>query len=209
MIISKVRLRNFLLAGVVIAVGWLIIPDEQKARFETMGEDNTSQARFTYWRRSLEVAADNPLFGVGYQNWFSFYEEEYGVRRMEVHNSTLEGAVELGIPAAALFLAMVALSFRMNFKTRRRARGKGDWGTVFTGMAWGLDAGMVALFLAGQFMSVLFYPMYWMAFGLTVALSEVSRQLKGKGAGTRPRRIRGARRPLQVGAHTAVGSFHS
>jgi hypothetical protein len=43
-------------------------------------------------------------------------------------------------------------------------------------MGLGLDLAMIGLFVASFFMSVLFYPVYWMAFGMTVALAEGTRR---------------------------------
>jgi putative inorganic carbon (hco3(-)) transporter len=172
MLVSRVRLRRIALVGLVLAAGWYLMPPEQKARFEVMGEDDTSQSRLTYWAHSLRVTQEHPIFGIGYRNWIPYIRQEAQLPPLEVHNTVLQAAVELGFPGALLFLAMVGLSFRMNRMTRRRARRLGPWGGVMSGMALGLDMGMLGLFIAGLFMSVLFYPVFWMAFAMTVALSE-------------------------------------
>jgi putative inorganic carbon (HCO3(-)) transporter len=177
LVVHKVRIRNLVIVGAVLAVGWILVPPQQKARFQSMGEDTSSESRLTYWRASFQVAMDHPVTGIGYNNWPSYWARMLGGGRVErIHNSTLQAAAETGFPGAALFLGMILLSFYCNAQTRRRARRIGPWREAFWGMATGLDVGMVGFLFASQFMSVLYYPMFWVSFGLTTALSEASRK---------------------------------
>jgi putative inorganic carbon (HCO3(-)) transporter len=177
LIFHKVRFRNLAIVGAIMAVGWILVPAEQKVRFQEMGEDPSSESRLTYWRAATEVAVAHPLTGIGYNNWPAYWASVLGGGRIErIHNSTLQAAAETGFPGAALFLGMVLLTFRLNAQTRRRAKRMPLWGDAFWGMAAGLDAGMVGFILAGQFMSVLYYPIFWVSFGLTTAVSETSRK---------------------------------
>ena len=202
LLVSRIRMRRIILGVLVLSVGWYLVPEEQKTRFETAGEDDTSQSRLTYWEQSWEVTQEHPVFGIGYRGWVPYSVRRFNNTGEVVHNTVLEAAVELGLPGALLFLAMVGLSFRMNAVTRRRARGLGEWGGVMRGMAMGLDMGMIGLFVASIFMSVLFYPVFWMAFGMTVALSEGVRKsaLEGRpGRVSRPRAY-----PLRTLNHSPV-----
>jgi len=173
----KVRIRNVVIVASVLAMGWILLPAQQKARFQTMGEDPSSESRLTYWRASWEVAKNHPVTGIGYNNWPTYWASVLGGGRIErIHNSTLQAAAETGFPGAALFFCMIFLSFRLNAQTRRRARKMGPWKEAYWGMATGLDAGMVGFLVASQFMSVLYYPIFWVSFGLTTAVSETSRK---------------------------------
>jgi len=172
-LVHRVRFRTFVALGIAFWIGWIILPSEQKARFETMGTDDTSVERLTLWGEARDLAAENPLFGIGYSNW-EVHLRSQGLRPVEVHNTVLEAASELGYPGAALFLALVLVTFLTNRKTRRVARGLGEWGRVFRGMALGLDLALLGFFVAGQFMSVLFYPIFWMIFAMSASLSLVS-----------------------------------
>jgi O-antigen ligase len=177
---SRLRFRALAMAAVVLAIGWAVLPPEQKARFAVMGsaEDETGQARLTHWGAALETIQDRPIFGVGYENWLPYYATQNPIFVQEIHNTFLEAPVELGIPGALMFFGMIAGTFVMNARTRRRVRPvAGPWGDIFNGMAKGLDISMVGLLVASIFMSVLFWPVYWMSFALSVALSETSRRM--------------------------------
>ena len=199
MIASRIKPRAIVAVGLVLAVGWLVLPEQQKARFDTMGEDKTSVSRLTYWAEAWEATKENPIFGVGYENWIAYYRVNRSASQVEqVHNTTLQASVELGFPGLLLFLSALGITFHMNHVTRKRARDAGPWSSVLRGMATGLDVGLIGMIVAAQFMSVLFYPMFWCAFGMTTALAETARKAHGKAAAER-RALARARRALPVG----------
>lgn len=181
-ITGKVRLRSVTIATVVLSVGWLLMPAEQKDRFTTMGDDQTSQERIMAWGYAWEATQENPITGIGFENWSQYYRSKPGLPFViEIHNTPLEASTELGYPGLIFFLGAVVASFWMNAATRRRSRHLGQWSDVFRGMALGLDMGMVGLFVASLFMSVLFYPSFWMTFALTTSLAETVRRVDKSG----------------------------
>jgi O-antigen ligase len=181
---ARVRLRSVVIGVATAAIGWSLVPAEQKARFQTMGDDNTSQLRLIAWEGARQATREHPVTGVGFENWSDYYSSAGGDGR-EIHNTVLEATAELGFPGLFFFLGAIGASFVMNGRTRRRARSHGEWAAVYRGMAIGLDVAMVGLFIAAQFMSVLFYPTFWMAFALTIALAETVRRAEAVGAPAR------------------------
>jgi O-antigen ligase len=171
--VVKLRPRTLIMAALTAVIGWNLVPAEQKARFQTMGDDETSQLRIYAWGEAWNATLENPLTGVGYNNWTHYFS--FGENR-EIHNTVLEASAELGLPGALLFLGAVGASFVMNARTRRRAKRQGEWAAVYRGMAFGLDMAMIGFFVSAQFITVLFYPSFWMAFALTVALAETVRR---------------------------------
>ena len=190
MILSGVRTKRLFMVFVVILGGWLAMPEAQKARFSAIGQDDTSTLRLVYWGRARAIAREHPITGIGYKNWAPYIASTDGRIYEVVHNTTLEAAVELGYPGAFLFLLLIVWSFRLNWRTRKGAKGTGPWENIFLGMARGLDAGMIGLLIASQFMSVLFYPMFWMSFGLSSALAEgVKKAARVHGRATNSRQL--------------------
>ncbi len=164
----KARTLLLVLAG--FALAFFLLPQEQRQRFSEMGEDRTSVLRLEYWGHAREIAKDNLTFGIGYWNWVPYYRANYNPRGEEVHNSVLQAFVELGFPGGVVFLTLFITALFTNHQTFRRFARAGPGGESMAGMAFGLNLSLVGIFIAGFFMSVLYYPMFWLAFALTAAL---------------------------------------
>jgi hypothetical protein len=59
---------------------------------------------------------------------------------------------------------------------RTRALGKRLHNKFLTYMAYGLDAGLVGYLVAGFFVTVLYYPFFWVQMAMTVALHVMATQ---------------------------------
>ena len=173
---GKNFVRKTLLLTVVIYIGLHILPAEQVERFNTMGDDGTSQSRLMHWENARETLARNPL-GIGYKNWRDYYGANFDVPHIEViHNTVLQAFVELGYPGGILFLLMVITTFVMNARTKREMDGIDDTeADTMAAIAQGINLGLLGTFIAAFFMSVLYYPMFWLAFALTSALRNISK----------------------------------
>lgn len=170
-------IRRVIILGVLISLTLYILPDKQMARFHTAGEDRTSELRLTYWKYAIDVIKNHPL-GIGYKNWMLYYAYKYQPDKVEqIHNTVLEAFVDLGFPGGILFLIMIITAIVMNTRTASEMRGLGSVENRATAaIATGINLGLVGTFIAAQFMSVLFYPMFWLAFALTSALRHFSRK---------------------------------
>ena len=174
---GKNRLKRLVILGAVVLAGWFLIPDQQRARFESMGEDETSQTRITYWEDGIAITREHPVLGIGYENWIPYYASNFGGvggRVQLVHNVFLQASSELGYAGLAAFLLMIGWTFRMNAKTRKRMKARQDGRYLFY-MAYGLDAALVGFMVSGFFVTVLYYPYFWINYALTAALFTVAR----------------------------------
>jgi O-antigen ligase len=152
------------------------IPHESLARFETAGTDGTSQARLKRWKDGMEIMNDYPILGIGYANWPEFYERHYrplpGQRLGLSHNIFIDAGAELGYIGLGLFLLMVLFTFINNHRTRKAALALDNKFLYY--MAHAFDAGMIGFLVSASFVSVLFYPYFWIALAFTVALNNVA-----------------------------------
>lgn len=198
---SRRVVRGLIAMGVLVCIGWLVLPAEQKARFASMGDDTTSQHRFEVWTDAVAIIGENPATGIGYANWVPFYSEwaprnspsyEFDQQLFVVHNTVLEAAVDLGVLGGVVFVALVLAALSTNRTTRRSVDPDAPFAEAIVGMARGLNLGIVGMVLAAQFMSVLFYPVFWMAFAMTAALAEV--QIRNAIPDGRLRGVTGRRR---------------
>jgi putative inorganic carbon (HCO3(-)) transporter len=184
---SKARVRALLAAGFVGMVVFMLLPQEQRARFTEMGSDDTSETRLTHWRNGIEITNDHPVLGVGYANWSTYYfANGYRTGRGSQlsHNIFVQAGTELGYTGLAAFVILIAMTFRMNSLTRRRARLLPDQRT-WVCMAHGLDAALIGYLVSGFFVTVLYYPYFWINYAMTAALYKVVTRA-ARGAGRRP-----------------------
>ena len=182
---SRRVVRTGLGLAVVLAIGWIILPAEQKARFESAGGDRTSLERKTYWENGLDIVRTHPVLGIGYENWMRYYaayyrhseiSNKYNIHTVQVpHNIFLQCAAELGYTGLSVFLALIFSTLWINKRTRDIARAGPDPPDMFlVHMAMALDEAMIGYLVAGFFVTVLYYPFFWVNLAMTVALSGVA-----------------------------------
>lgn len=159
----------------------LVIPPEQWERFSEAGEDRTSQTRLTYWRHGIEITNRNPVLGVGFNNWLPYYRDHYpaaglfGGHQLP-HNIFVEASAELGYSGLLAFLLLIFGTVSVNRKTRRLSRILGREGGFLRNMAFALDAALAGYLVSGFFVTVLYYPYFWVNLAMTAALHVAARR---------------------------------
>jgi putative inorganic carbon (hco3(-)) transporter len=180
-IATKRKLRAVSAVALLAAASWLLVPAEQKERLGRSGEDESSTLRLTYWKAGIDMARNHPVFGIGYGNWLRYYGQNYselsgGTVQMP-HNIFIQALAELGFTGLVVFVITVIAALLTNRDTRRRAvASTGPPHTFALFIAFGMDGALIAYLVAGFFVTVLYYPFFWVNLGLTVALNLVVRQ---------------------------------
>jgi probable O-glycosylation ligase (exosortase A-associated) len=149
------RRWQFLVIGTGLA---MLIPmlagAEIRARFfstSTYEEDASAASRFASWNAAIDMANDNPVFGVGLRN-AGLFSYDYGADRRgrTIHSQYLQLLADTGYPGLVMYLAVVATFFLGVRRVRRSLRGKiGPEATQIRSMANGLE-GAMAVFCAGS-----------------------------------------------------------
>lgn len=165
---TKHRVKALVGVAVIAAVTWFAVPQEQKVRFARAGEDQTSQARLERWEAGLEMAREYPLFGIGYNNWNTYYGPLS-------HNIFIQAVAELGFVGLGGFLALIGSTFVLNAQTRRILRRRFGPRSFMAHMAYGLDGALIGYMASGFFVTVLFYPYFWINLAMTTALHLAAR----------------------------------
>ena len=165
------RVRNLLLLGSLAVLGYLMLPQGSKDRWSTAGTDKTSTLRITYWKRGVQLTKENPVLGVGFQNWIPAYKARFQERGQEPHNVFIKASAELGVVGLVVFLGLIGATLHQNVMTRRHSNPKGPRPDRFAYfMAFGLDSAMIGYLAAGFFVTILYYPYFWVNLGFTLAL---------------------------------------
>jgi len=190
---TKYKLKGAVALVVLAVFGAILLPEESLERFRTMGEDETSVSRKTYWAAGIQAMQQHPVLGIGYANWTVYMRYEHGGMGLP-HNIFVQAGAELGYAGLLAFIAMIVATFVVNYRTRKMLRPLGERGAFMSSMAHGLDAALVGYLVSGSFVTVLYYPYFWINLAMTVALHNAARHAVLGRIPARPARgVRGMR----------------
>jgi probable O-glycosylation ligase (exosortase A-associated) len=121
---SKYKITGIVAVLLIGSLTFALLPDRVVERVGTIGSapqtDQSARMRFDSWQVSLRIINDHPVFGVGPRNMTEVFDRYLNTGNIRVaHNSFLQMAVDGGLPALALFLGLMLLSWLR----LRRARG--------------------------------------------------------------------------------------
>jgi O-antigen ligase len=158
---------------ITLTVIWTFLPEEQKERFDLIGEDNTSRQRLLYWENGIEMIKQNPIFGVGYFNFAPYFDRYYPEDRLFgnaqlPHNIFIQVGTDSGLIGLAIFLSILIVLYR-----NRRRKNSDD--LLLSKIMPYMSVSLVGYIVAGQFVTVTYYPFLWIHAALVVSLTNVLR----------------------------------
>ncbi|SCZ55917.1 O-antigen ligase family protein [Thiohalomonas denitrificans] len=204
-VFSENRLRNSLLLGFVGLIALLFASEQYVEEMKTITDptESTAQKRFYYWGRAWEMFVDNPVLGVGANNFpYQIYEyeirdPEYDIRHNKVswgrvaHSAYFSLIAELGLTGTILFgLIIVRLSRMLRsiprfYATLRPDKIEARHSEVIL-LSRAALVGLFGYLATGAFLSVLYYPHVWYLIAVAVILERLvarhREQLRGEGA---------------------------
>lgn len=161
--------------AIVSLVGWQVLPAEQKERFTTIGEDKTSMQRQLYWENGWEMMKANPYLGVGYYNFQPYYQVYYPqdtlYKRAQLpHNIFVQVGTDAGFSGLLIFLLILISTILRKYGKRVEKESKSN--LYLIGIWRGLKIGIIGFVLAGQFVTITYYPFLWIAIALQDSLKK-------------------------------------
>lgn len=173
---SRYRVKAICALLLVGVLAFQLVPEEQITRFQQAGEDKTSVSRLDNWKKGLALAEMSPVLGVGYKNWQIADRQFFDGNGLLSHNIFIECLSELGYAGLTVFVLMIFSTFASNSQTRKLALTSGLTENRFIYyMAHGLDAALIGYLVSGFFITVLFYPYFWINLSMTVALNNIAK----------------------------------
>lgn len=169
---SKYRVKALIIVGGVLTVGYALMPPEFLSRFQSAGEDDTSTARLERWEAGIEMMLDHPVLGVGYFNWPVYYPPTYKPGEqgaMLSHNIFVQAGSELGVTGLVLFTAMILACFIVTARIRKKMAERPER-AVYDQLTKGMDGAMLGFVISGFFVTVLYYPYFWVQLAFTASL---------------------------------------
>lgn len=164
------------LIGIIILCTsiYYLLPQEQKDRFSSAGDDKTSQQRLLYWENGWEMMKDNPLTGVGFFNFIPYYESHYRSDMLYAsaqlpHNIFIQVGTDAGFIALFFFILLILYALGIAASMARDKR----LDLLDRSMAAGLGYGILGWVIAGQFVTVTYYPFFWVHLAFLVSMSAI------------------------------------
>ena len=179
---GKVSFKSIALVATIVTAGYWLMPDEQMERFSSMGEDKTSQQRLLYWENGWEMIKEHPALGVGYFNFIPYYEQYYPDDILHwhaelPHNIFIQVGTDVGFTGLIIYLVLVLQVFLNARKIRKMELTAGREGSLLYQLSKGIEVGFIGFLIAGQFVTVGYYPFMWIHLALVVAMCNVAGQL--------------------------------
>ncbi len=183
---SAFKIKPLVVSSIVVLGLVTLMPQKQLDRFSESGEDKTSQQRLLYWKRGREMIADHPVFGVGFYNFAPQFESRYSAdalygKAQLPHNILIQVGTDGGIPLMIYLLALITFCFTTAIKIARNTATDPLWRSV----AAALGYGVLGFFIAGQFVTVTYYPFLWIHLAMLAAARNI---LLGEPATTPPQK---------------------
>ncbi|WP_203300627.1 O-antigen ligase family protein [Marinobacter sediminum] len=176
--IFKLRVAASLL--IFLSAFWFFLPDAQKERFETIGHDGTSKQRILYFENGVKMINDNPVLGVGYFNFAPYYEKYFRddviLGRAELpHNIFIQVGTDTGLLGLFTFILIIVTAFRIGnrFSTPSCQNGNNVMGRC-------ANLSLIGFLVAGQFVTVTYYPFLWIHLALIVSMENSFKEVKVK-----------------------------
>lgn len=146
------------------------------ARLGTIGDvqtDGSGRERWETMGKAFYLMATHPLTGVGVGQSILALNDIGGVRWRNIHNVYLEIAVDLGIPALLVYLALLYRALR-SVAEARRAWSAADVDLYY--LAQGLEISLIGFAVAAMFYPVAYHLFFYYLLGLAVAVKGLGRQ---------------------------------
>ncbi len=169
-------MRALLAVSLVAAVTAMMSGPEILDRLQSIfdyADDRSARSRFFTWQFAWQLFLQNPLIGVGFNN-FETAKLALGGGQKAAHNIFLQNLSELGVIGSALWMSIVFGTMLGLFRLMRRVRGlPGEMKWVYY-CARGLLLGMVAFCVHGFFHNEEYIELMFVLVALAACLRAVA-----------------------------------
>ena len=175
---SKVTLITL---GAIAAVGLYFaagISDRASGGAAEAGIDASAMGRLYAWEAAFKMALDNPLTGVGLNNFYSnyfFYSPHWDGLNHAVHSTWFGVLAETGFLGLTVFIILIGSLLITARKTLKQIKDNGNSvNPILYSSAFAVYAGLIGTIVSGTFLTQGFnWPIYILS-ALTVCVSHIS-----------------------------------
>jgi O-antigen ligase len=176
--LSRIRRKVlfFLAAGTALAVLLAVLPETGLSRFlvEDTGTRVSTQARVESNKAGWEMITSSPLTGVGLGRFKPVFAQiRPDLEGVTIaHNTYVEVAAELGLPAVVLFLLILMSSWRRARRSSQFLALAGEHAGAQVAVS--IEVGIVAYSVGALFLSAEYSKQLWVLIGIGIALARLA-----------------------------------
>ncbi len=186
------KVKTILVFAIFAILFYIFAPSSYWKEIETLKQEGlhkgTAGARWYSWKCGMKMFLDHPIFGVGQNNFnwnFPKYEpkEEWERYRGRLHGGRSAHSLyvtvltELGIVGTYLYFLIFFKSRKELFLALKKIKDIEDL-SRFKYLAYGLESSLIGYFFSGAFLTVCYYPHYWVFNSLMIATAHILNSLK-------------------------------
>ena len=197
----RLRFGAALLIGVFVSIPYL--PERLSDRIHSIGQqeseetrDQSAQGRLEAWQTAWNIAVDRPFTGAGFRAlwnegiWLKYYGSNFLLAR-DAHSLYFELLEEHGFLGLGLYLLVLCGTLVNLRRIRKRWRGHPEHGYL-ANYAEMTQLGLYPFLVAGAFLTVAYFDLYFSFVATSVMLRTLSDQAE-KATATEPVRGRSLR----------------
>jgi probable O-glycosylation ligase (exosortase A-associated) len=181
---SRNRVAAFSLGGAALVIGLIFVPPKYYDRLTTLTSkesieaDGSAMGRIAAWKTGVNMAVNNPLVGVG-MNQFQANYNQYKLERMEsprvAHNAYIQVWAECGTPALVMYLFLIFFSLWRLRRLRKDALQKynSSWIISYAAM---FEVSMIAFIVGSTFLNRATFDLFYHFVAITVAFETIARR---------------------------------
>lgn len=178
---SKVLLMTAGSVALVLLLALANISDRASGGAVETGIDESAMGRIYAWGAAFRMAVDNPVSGVGLNNFVAnywAYSAHWDGQNHAVHSTWFGVLGETGFAGLTAFLVMVVLTILGAWRTVDGLRPKRDraYEPAAYVMAQGVQAGLLGFVVSGTFLTMGFVWPFYILLALAVALRRFERE---------------------------------
>lgn len=198
------KARNLTVLACIVIILAFSAPTEYWDEIKTIGpsaaSEDTGQARMDYWKAGWKMFLDNPVIGVGPLNYIvwvaDYHERQSRMWGRVAHSLYFTLLPEMGLVGTFLFFGMLytcvkdhkyicnlygnreAMLASLDLPPKERAQILATLRFYYF-LSLALSGAAVGYLVTGAFISVLWYPYYYMLIADWVMVSNSARQIEG------------------------------
>ena len=195
---TKRKILTGFLVALLVAFGVLFAPSSYWDRIKTIqsegGSAGSGEERMYTWKIGWNMFLDNPVMGVGQGNFpfvFKKYEVEVMGSEDPFHGHSIAGRAahsiyftllpELGLIGLFIFSGLVYYNLKdlnrikslTNIKNKSNNKSIKNIEDKYFYMAIALEGSLISYLFSGIFISILYYPNFWINMGFIISLRRI------------------------------------